>query len=54
MPPKRQRRRMPRNPYGGGNPMPGMVRDINRTALGITGIGAVTFMGTGVLGALKK
>lgn len=52
MPPKRKQRRQ-RNPFG-ANPMPSMVRDINRTALGITGIGAVTLLGTGVLGAIKK
>lgn len=51
----KRRARRQRNPFSmQGNPMGGMVRDINRTTLGIVGIGAVTTMGMGVLGALKK
>lgn len=51
------KRRMRRqwNPYSmERNPMVGAIRDINRTTMGLVGIGAVTTMGMGVLGALKK
>jgi hypothetical protein len=52
---KRRKPSFNRNyPRYGSYPMQGMVRDVNRTALGIAGIGAVSLLGMGMLGALKK
>lgn len=56
MPPKRRSRRNRRAPFdyrGGARDMRYMVRDTNRTILGVAGIGAVSTLGFGVLGALK-
>lgn len=50
--PKFPKMKQPRHGYR-GNPMPAMVRDINRTALGVVGIGAMTTLGVGALNAIK-
>lgn len=48
------RMRKPRNPYrGGGNPMPGMMRDMGKVTMGVVGIGAMTTIGMGALNAIK-
>jgi len=47
--PRRVRRR---NPYG-GNPMPGMMKTMANTTMGIVGIGAMTTLGFGALNAMK-
>jgi len=41
-----------RNPFG-GNPMPGMMKMMGQTTMGIVGIGAMTTLGFGALNAMK-
>ena len=54
---KRKYPQMPRrvrrgNPYG-SNPMPGMMKTMANTTMGIVGIGAMTTLGFGALNAIK-
>ena len=44
--------RRQRNPFG-GNPMPGMMKTMSQTTMGIVGIGAMTTLGFGALNAMK-
>jgi hypothetical protein len=46
--PRRQRH----NPFG-GNPMPGMMKTVANTTMGVVGIGAMTTLGFGALNAMK-
>lgn len=51
--PRRVRRQNP-NPFGrGGNPMPGMVKTIGQTTVGVVGIGAMTALGLGAMNVIK-
>lgn len=47
-------RRKYRPHYPRYSPIPGMMRDYNRTVLGITGMGLTTNLAVGLLGSLKK
>ena len=52
--PRRVRRHTPPNPFGrGGNPMPGMVKTIGQTTMGVVGIGAMTSLGLGAMNVIK-
>lgn len=52
MAPRKRRQRRPRNPYS-GNPMPGMMRTMGQTTMGIVGIGAMTSLGLGTMNMIK-
>ena len=54
MPAKRRQRRAPSSPYGKMPDFRGMTRDVGNVALGAVGIGAITTLGLGALGAIKK
>ena len=41
------------NPYAGNNPMPGMMKTMADTTMGVVGIGAMTTLGMGALNAIK-